>query len=327
MGLIKYFGGGWKLRAVGFALVWISMCIGSGCGGNSASSSTSTSNPPTGSPPPTDPPPPPPPPPPPSVPAFGHVFLLPEENHSCSEVIGSSDMPYLNSLASKYGLATQYYANTHPSIGNYFMLTTGQIITNDDSYTGTVSADNIVRELIASGKSWKSYSESLPSAGYTQDNSYPYARRHNPFAYLSDVVNGSTQVNNLVPFSQFASDLANNELPDFSYIVPNLLDDAHDGTLPAADSWLQRNIAPLLASSIFQKDGLLIIVFDESIDSDTTNGGGHVAALIISPLGKAEFQSTTLYQHQSSLRLILEGLGVTTFPGASSTAPEMSEFF
>ena len=70
------------------------------------------------------------------IPASHHVVVVVEENHNYSQVIGSSAMPYLNSLANQYGLATQYYANTHPSIGNYFMMTTGQIITNNDSYTG-----------------------------------------------------------------------------------------------------------------------------------------------------------------------------------------------
>ena len=37
----------------------------------------------------------------------------------------------------------------------------------DDSFSGPVSQDNIVRELIAAGKSWKSYAEGLPSVGYT----------------------------------------------------------------------------------------------------------------------------------------------------------------
>ena len=69
----------------------------------------------------------------------------------------------LNSLASQYGLATQYFANTHPSIGNYFMLTTGQLVTNDDGFTRTVGVDNIVRDLIAAGKTWKSYAESIPT--------------------------------------------------------------------------------------------------------------------------------------------------------------------
>ncbi len=71
-------------------------------------------------------------------------------------------MPFLNGLAARYGLATQYYGNTHPSIGNYFMLTTGEILINDDSSTAMVSADNLVRELILAGKTWKCYAESLP---------------------------------------------------------------------------------------------------------------------------------------------------------------------
>src|SRR5713101_8900703 len=118
------------------------------------------------------------------VPQFGHVFLVVEENHSYSEVIGNAAMPYLNSLASQYGLATQYYANTHPSLGNYFMLTTGQIITNNDNFTGTVPADNVVRHLLAAGKTWKVYAESLPSVGYLGGDTGLYVKHHNPFAYL-----------------------------------------------------------------------------------------------------------------------------------------------
>jgi hypothetical protein len=51
-----------------------------------------------------------------------HVFIVMEENHSYTDVIGNPAMPYLNSLASTYSVAQGYYANTHPSIGNYFML-------------------------------------------------------------------------------------------------------------------------------------------------------------------------------------------------------------
>ena len=264
------------------------------------------------------------------VPVFGHIFVVAEENHSYSEVIGNSQMPYLNSLTTQYGLATQYYANAHPSIGNYFMLTTGQLITNDDSFGGTVSVDNVVRQLITAGKTWKSYAESIPHPGYTGGDSYPYAKRHNPFAYITDVVNSSTEVNNLQSLTQFNQDLANAQLPNFSFLSPNLLDDAHDGTLQMADQWLQTYMAPVISSPTFQKDGLLIILFDEADTNDSTNGGGHVATVIISPKAKQGYQSTTLYQHQSTLRLILQGLGVpnvANYPGAASTAPAMGEFF
>jgi len=261
------------------------------------------------------------------VPLFGHVVLLVEENHSYSEVIGNASMPYLNGLASQYGLATQYFADAHPSIPNYFMLTTGQPITFDDSFNGTVSADNLVRHLITAGKTWKSYAESLPAVGYAGGDSYPYLRRHNPFSYFSDVVNSSNQKNSLVPFTQFAADLTNNQLPQFSLIVPNALNDAHDASLAQADSWLKANIAPLLANPQFQKDGLLIIVFDEAADTDFSHGGGQVPAVIISPLAKRGYKSTKVYQHQSTLRLIMEGLGVSGYPAAAQVAPSMGEFF
>jgi len=255
-----------------------------------------------------------------------HVFLLVEENHSYSSVIGNSAAPYLNSLATKYGLATQYYANTHPSIGNYFMITTGQIITNDDSLCNSVTQDNIVRHLLTAGKTWKSYAESLPNIGYTGCDVYPYVKRHNPFAYFSDVAN-SSEKNNLVPFTEFASDLVNHTLPQFSFIVPNLLHDAHDGSLSAADSWLKTNIAPLIASATFQTDGILIILFDESSATDTQHGGGHVETVVIGPKVKLGYRSTTLYQHQNKLKTLMGAVGLTSFPAAASNATALSEFF
>ena len=261
-----------------------------------------------------------------SIPASSHVFVVVEENHSYSSVIGSSSMPYLNSLASKYGLATQYYANTHPSIGNYFMLTAGQIITNNDSFCSTLTQDNIVRHLLSAGKTWKSYAESLPYAGYTGCSSGYYLKRHNPLAYFSDVANSSEKYN-LVPFTRFATDLANHTLPQFSFIVPNVMHDAHNGSLSAADTWLKSNIAPLIASATFQKDGILIIVFDESLDTDTQHGGGHVAAVVIGPKVKPGVKSTTLYQHQNTLKTVMKALGLNSFPGAAGSAPAMTGMF
>lgn len=260
-------------------------------------------------------------------PAFSHVVLLVEENHSYSEVIGNSSMPYFNSLASKYGLATEYFADGHPSIPNYFVLTTGLPETLDDNFSGTISDDNVVRELVKAGKTWKSYTESLPSPGYLGANSGLYLRRHNPFTYLSDVQNDATQAANIVPFTEFATDLANDALPQYSFVTPDTMDDAHNGTLAEADAWLQTNIAPLLANPTFQASGLLIITFDEGAQLDIDHVGGHVATLIISSAAKPGFQSKNVYQHQSLLRLTLAGSGVTTFPGLSGVAPDMTEFF
>jgi acid phosphatase len=261
---------------------------------------------------------------------FGHVFIVVEENANYADVVGSPSMPYLNGLATQYGLAANYFANGHPSIPNYFELTTGQTLTLIDALTPhsfPVSEDNVIRELIAAGKTWKSYAEDLPAVGYTGGDSGNYVVRHNPLAYMTDVQNDPAQTKNLVPFSQFAADLPTANLPDYSFIVPNLCNDAHNCPLATADNWLKTNLDPVIRSAVFQKDGLLVIVFDEADTLDFTAGGGHVAAVIVSPLAKRGYKSIAFYQHQSALRLMLEGLGVTRLPGDAATAPAMWEFF
>ena len=169
-------------------------------------------------------------------PSFSHVVRLVEENHSYSEVIGSSARPNFNSLAAQFGLATQYFAVAHPSIPNYLMLTTGLTESFDDSFSGTISDDNVVRELVKAGKTWKCYAESIPAPGYLGADSGLYVRRHNPFSYLSDVQNSIARAANIVPFTQ---DLANNASPQYSFIAPNVDDDAHNGSLAQADAWLR----------------------------------------------------------------------------------------
>ena len=129
-------------------------------------------------------------------------------------------MPYLKSLAAQYGLATQYYANTHPSLGNYFMLTTGDIVTTDDGFTGEVKIDNVVRQLLAAGKTWKSYAESRGDATL-------YVKRHDPLSYFSDVVENSAQMRTWCCFRNSARTWLTTP-PNFSFIVPNCVDDAYD---------------------------------------------------------------------------------------------------
>jgi len=256
-----------------------------------------------------------------------HVILVMEENHSYGDVIGSSAMPYLNGLANQYSLATRYFANAHPSIPNYFMLTTGHIETLNDSFTSTITDNNLARVLNTAGKSWRVYAEDLPSAGYLGGDTAAYVKRHNPFAYFSDVVNDTTQAANIVPFAQFGSDLSAGTLPAFSLVVPNLNHVSHNGSLAQADAWLQTNIAPLLSNPQFQQDGLLILAYDEGDTFDLQQIGGHVAVVIVGPKVKTGFRSTAFYQHESTLRLILDALGVSSLPGNAAGAPSMAEFF
>jgi acid phosphatase len=261
------------------------------------------------------------------VPRSNHVVVVVEENHSYSSVIGNSAMPYLNSLGARYGVAKQYYANKHPSIGNYFEMTSGQVITTNDSFTSTVTADNMVRHMLSAAKTWKSYAEGLPSVGYIGGDTGSYVRHHNPFSYFSDVRNSSVERLNLVPATHFLSDVNNHALPQFAFLVPDNANNGHSGSLAQADRWLKAHIAPLLNSTAFQQNGVLIIVFDESFNTDTAHGGGHVATVIVGPKVKKGYKSTLFYQHQSLLKTVLKALGLGSYPGASASASAMNDFF
>jgi phosphatidylinositol-3-phosphatase len=308
-----------------FALFCFSALMFSGCGGGSLSSNFGGGGPGSGN----------------TLPTPDHVIVVVLENHSFSQVIGSPSMPYLNSLANAHSLATNYFGDVHPSIGNYFMLTTGQLESVDDNFTGTVSDDNIVRALNGAGKSWKAYMESIPSAAYLGPNVGFYLRHHNPFAYFSDNVDPTgkptAQASNIVPFTQLQADLAANMLPNYAFIAPNSVNDAHDcpggaGTcadtdkLATADTWLKTNIDPLINNPAFA-NSVFIITWDEGDLTDLTNVGGQVATVLVGTHVKAGFRSTTFYQHQNTLRLVLDLLKVGDRPGASAMAGNMNEFF
>ncbi len=272
------------------------------------------------------------------IPALQHVFVVVFENEAYDEIVGSKEMPYFNQLASRYALATNYHANSHPSIGNYFMMTAGQIITRDDSYSLTVREDNLVRHLIADGKSWKSYAEDLPAVGYTGGNRRPYARRHNPLSFFSDVVGDPKQRKNLVPLTQLAEDLRAGSLPNYGFVVPNNLNNMHSCTLGGqscteeeqmrlADAWLRNWIGPLLESKSFQESGLLVILFDEAELHDKTHGGGRVPVILVGSKVRPGYRSKTFYRHESMLQLTCAALRLKGCPGAAATAPSMGEFF
>ena len=267
------------------------------------------------------------------TPQTSHIVMVIEENQSYATVVrNTSGWPNLNNLISNGALATNYYANSHPSIGNYFMLTTGQILTTDDNSTTVWNVDNLARRMLAANIPFRIYAEGI-TQGYVGGNTVAYLIRHNPFAMLSDIASNPQVANQCIwPFSQFATDLANGTLPEFSFVVPDVNDDAHDGTAQQADSWLETNIVNRLSNyPAFAPggDGVLIVDFDEAATSDTTHGGGHVAAVFWGPTAKVGYTQTssTVYQHQSMLRTVMDRLGLPNPPGAAAGAPSMSEFF
>lgn len=265
-----------------------------------------------------------------TVPHSGHVVLVIEENHTFAQVLSS--MPWLVSQGNAYAYATDYHANEPGSLLDYLWLSSGSgekaFGCTGGGCTKPITSDNIFRELTKAGVSWKVYADSMPRQGYMGPDTGAYVDRHNPAKWYSDVINSPQLQQNMVPFTQFAVDLAAGTLPAYSIIVPDVNHDAHDGTLAQADAWLKTNVAPLLNHPAFQPggDGVLIVTFDEC-DAAVGACNQQVYTAVIGPRVKRGFRSALFYRHENTLRTILDLLGVHVYPGASVTAADMADFF
>lgn len=258
-----------------------------------------------------------------------HVILIVEENHSYSTVVDQNRMPWLKALGDKYGIATNYFSDEKGSLLDYLWLSSGS---NESKFgcggnqcSHAISDNNIFRQLNKAGMSWNVYADSLPKFGFMGMFAGNYAKRHNPAAWYSDVIDSPEQQQNVVPFTQFPVDVAAGNLPDYSIIIPDLKDDAHDGSPEAADQWLKTNISPLHDSQYFHSGGksVMFITFDNG-DNDAQ---GQVFTAVIGENVIPGVKVSTPFRHENTLRTIMQLLGLKNYPGASATAAPMSEFF
>jgi phosphatidylinositol-3-phosphatase len=276
-----------------------------------------------------------------NVPRSRHVWIINEENHGFEDVVGSAQMPYYNQLIQQNGLATQFYSDQHSSLPALMWFVAGAAVETDNDTTSCQhSEDNVVRELLKRGYTWRSYQEDLPSAGYQGlygGTDGDYYRRHNPLIDFTDVCPGTGQDLNVVPFTQMATDLADGCDVSYAWITPDVNDDAHNGTLNQADQWLQEHVPAILARPEFASggDGILFIVWDESdLSTDNrcsasvaTGCGGRTATLVMGPLVKRGYQSTVTYHNENVLSTVCAAMGLSPCPGAAQTAAPMADFF
>jgi acid phosphatase len=258
-----------------------------------------------------------------------HVILIVEENQGYSTIVDQNRMPWLKALGDKYGVATNYYSDEKGSLLDYLWLSSGgnelTFGCNGNLCTHTITDSNIFRELNKAGMSWNVYADSLPKFGFMGLFAGSYAKRHNPAVWYSDVIKSPEQQQNIIPFTQFPVDVAAKNLPDYSIIIPNLEDDAHNGTPETADEWLKTNIAPLLDSQYFLAGGksVMFITFDNG-DKDEQ---GRVFTAVVGQSVIPGVTVNTSFKHENTLRTTMQLLGLKNYPGASATAAPMNEFF
>ena len=236
-----------------------------------------------------------------------HVFVIVMENRSYDQALAGG---YTAQLAQQYGVAQDFHGVSHPSLPNYLALTSGSTWGITDDGYHRLPAGGLGAQLTAAGISWRAYMEGM--SGTCLSSPYPYAIKHNPFAYY-----GGKCPANVVPFTKFGKDLSG-DVPRFVWITPGLCNDGHDCSTAVADRWLSHVVPQIQATQAWKDNGLLVITWDEGEDS-----ANHILTLLIRP-GSGHQTSSRRYDHYSLLATIEDRFGLERL-GKAKDATAMTD--
>ena len=272
-----------------------------------------------------------------TIPRYDHVVIVVEENHGYSQILGTPVWPplafnpivwaYINqplpilqdlnirTLAGSGTSMTQSHGLTHPSQPNYLALFSGstQGVTSDATPRQPFAGPDLASELAAAGLSFAGYSESMPHAGYSGEDTGAYVRHHNPWVDFSDV-----PVTDNLTFSQFPHDFS--KLPTVSFVTPNIYNDMHSGTVQRADRWLKQHISSY-AHWATKHNSLLIVTWDE----DNGTASNHIPT-IFSGAGVHHGFSNQPINHYNVLRTIEDMYKLPPLGQSASATPIIGIF-
>jgi phospholipase C len=280
------------------------------------------------------------------------VFVILMENHNWTgdgnlSIKGNAAAPYINNTLipmSSYANNYNNPPNMHPSLPNYLWLEAGTnfgiFADGPPSKYQQKTKKHLVTLLTKAKVSWKAYLEDVPGTscpltdqGPKDPNGNPlYAVRHEPFAYFeNDTNNGKTNsktcIAHLRPYTELATDLANNTVASYNFLTPNLCDDMHDpcngNAIANGDTWLSQNVPMILNSAAYKNGGALFITWDEA-----DSGDGPIPMIVLSPFAKGGgYSNSTYYDHGSTLRTIQEIFSVTPLLGDANKQTDLSDLF
>jgi hypothetical protein len=244
---------------------------------------------------------------------YRHVVWIVLENKTYDDVVGAENAPVLNGLATKCGLATNYFAVAHPSLPNYIAMTSGSTAgIADDKLPSAhpLEGPSLFSQL---GEDWHALLESMPAPCRLTDEGL-YAARHNPAAYYVDLRDACKRQESAGPLDPTAR---------FTLVVPNLCHDGHDCPVATVDRWLAHAMRPLLQSSTYLDGGTAVfVVWDEADEG----GPNRVPAIVISPYTPAATRADATFDHYSLLKTTESMLGLPCL-AAACRSPSMRSAF
>jgi len=296
--------------------------------------------------------PPPPTPPVSKVGALDHVFMIYLENHGVKDIVGSRNAPYINGLIDNYGYGSNYFAQTHPSLPNYYPILGGSDFGFNfncemDCFDEPNLADNIER----AGKGWASYEQSMPSPCFTQ-SSGPYSPGELPFLAFHDIVSNTARCQaHVLPLTRMATDLASTSTtPNYAWFaadedhnmegpiniafILSLLTN-HQYNIKAGDQFLADTLPTILDSPAFQTQrSAIFITWDEDYDNLSLgigNEGNHVPMIVIpspnSGMRQGHIVAVNYNNHYSLLRTIEDALQLPRLTNNDRFAQPMNEYW
>lgn len=273
-----------------------------------------------------------------NVPRFDHVFIIMMENTSYGQVIGDrKDAPYINSLAARGALLTNYQAVYHPSDENYLAIAGGDVFVNGAVYFPDVhiAARQLGDLLEAAGETWRAYEEGMGTpCNLTTRFDRNYEPDDAPFILFDDIQRNARRCReHLVDLGEWPKDLQRAaSTPAFAWLAA---DDYNDGELPGngspkslevQDAWIRRTLEPLFVSPAWRDENcLLILTWDES----GTLANNHIATLVLGSRGtvKSGYVSRLRYDHYSTARTIEAALGLPAMTSNDEYARAFDEVF
>jgi hypothetical protein len=239
------------------------------------------------------------------IPRPAHTVIIIEENKTLAQIIGSGDAPYLDTVSKNGMLFTSAFGVRHPSQPNYFALFAGITNANGDGCPAAGiprDAPNLASELIGANYTFAAYSEALPSVGFLGCSAGTYAQKHAPWTHFSNIAQSLHRpLDDLTSFEK---------LPTVTFIVPDVDDDMHDGTIKEGDDWAEAHLAPLLKWAATH-DTLVIFTWDEGFDSRNS-----IPTIFIGPMVRAG-RYTRRIDHFNVLRTIEDMYGLKPTGGAA----------
>jgi hypothetical protein len=270
------------------------------------------------------------------------------ENQSYGGIIGSPEAPYVNFLAARCGVASDYHNITHASLPNYLGLSDGEGLAALSPYYDDCSPSPscvvTTTNLFEQSRSWKAYDQSMPT-DCDRASSGLYAARHNPAVYYTDLRDCAKDDVPLgtPPRSPLLHDFsAESRAPSFSFVTPDLCDDMHgvpgvcDGDLVSAgDAWLRTWIGLITATKVYTSgDTAVFIAWDEGAGgsageacaSNTSDQSCHVPLLVVAPSVRPGTVDKAMLSHYSLLKTTEVLLGYPELGLASSAAAFTAAF-